>query len=96
MDVSKYVQAQIGFWHNGFDSSYDNSFQLVFLQLVPTLCAKLLFEPKIVPWLFLWWNKNGDLFFLSGFYSLWLHKEYKILKVVEVVLFKCAWLETPH
>ena len=26
---------------------------LIFLQLVPSLCAKLLFEPKIVPWLFL-------------------------------------------
>ena len=28
MDVSKYVQAQTGCWRNGFNSSYDNSFQL--------------------------------------------------------------------
>ena len=38
MDVSKYVQAQIGFWHNGFDSSYDNSFQLEDVSLFAT-CA---------------------------------------------------------
>ena len=83
---------QVGFLYNGFNINYDNSFQwsVSHVSLLVTCPSPFVQNYCLSPKLSLCCSLDETRMVISGFYSLWLHKKYEILKVVEVVLFRYA------